>query len=56
MQLSTVVLKEDNSLPYLKRFSRVDVHVKFLLANYKAISRNMTVKACARHKTLPIPF
>ena len=56
MQLSTLVLKEDNPLPYLKPLSRVDIHVKFLLANYKAISHHMTVKACASHKTLPIPF
>ena len=56
MQLSTLVLKEDSSLPYLKPLSRLDVHVKFLLANYKAISHHMTVKACASHKTLPIPF
>ena len=34
----------------------MDVHVKFLLADYKAISHHMTVKACASYKTLPIPF
>ena len=53
MQLSTLVLKEDNSLPYRKPLSREDVHVKFLLADYKSISYRMTVKACANHKLCP---
>ena len=34
----------------------MDVHDKFLLANYKAISRDMTVRASGGHETLPIPF
>ena len=51
MQLSTLVLKEDN-LHYYKLLSRVEVHVKLLLAEYKAFSYHMTVRACAGHKTI----
>ena len=56
MQLSTLVLKEDNSLHYFRLKSRVEVHLKLLLADYKAFSYHTTVRACAGHKTLPIPF
>ena len=35
MQLSTLVLKEDNSLHYFKHLSRVTLHVKLLLADIK---------------------
>ena len=31
----------------------MDVHVKFLLADNKAISHRMTVRACAGHKHCP---
>ena len=37
MQLLTFVLKEDNSLHNQKPLSRVDVRVKFLFVDYKAI-------------------
>ena len=56
MQLSTLVLKEDNPLHYFKHLSRVTLHVKLLLADFKAFSYHMTVGACAGHKTLLIPF
>ena len=41
---------------HVKPLSIEDVHVKFLLADYKAIFHHMTVKACASPETLPIPF
>ena len=47
------MLKEDNSLHYYKHLPEVDVHVKFLLADYKGISHHMTVRACAGHKLCP---
>ena len=53
MQLSTLVLKEDNSPLYYKHLSRVEVHVKFVLADYKAISYHVGL---CRSKNLPTPF
>ena len=54
MQLSTLVLKEDNSHYTTNFCSGVRILVKFLLVDFTIFHYHMTARACAGHKTLLI--